>query len=62
MNSALLRPGVIVAAAIASVLAVVVLANVRLVYVAVQSHPECVTHLKEKGEKPGMYRAADSAC
>ena len=36
-------------------------ANAHLVYVAFQSQPECVTHLKDAGEGTG-YRAAKSAC
>lgn len=36
-------------------------ANAHLVYVAVQSQPECVAHLKFGGEAAG-YRAAKSAC
>ena len=35
-------------------------ANARLVYVAVQSQPECVEHAKTTGE--GSYRAAKSSC
>nr|WP_083202336.1 hypothetical protein [Stappia indica] len=36
-------------------------ANVHLVYVALQSQPDCVDHLKEPVEGEG-YRAAKSAC
>ena len=36
-------------------------ANAHLVYVAFQSQPECVAHLKGAGEGTG-YRAAKSAC
>ena len=36
-------------------------ANAHLVYVAVQSQPDCVEHLKAAGEGNG-YRAARSAC
>ena len=35
-------------------------ANAHLVYVAFQSQPECVAHLKDAGD--GGYRAAKSAC
>lgn len=37
-------------------------ANAHLVYVAIASQPECVTHLKDAGSAPGQYRAAKSAC
>ena len=36
-------------------------ANAHLVYVAVQSQPDCVEHAKAAGEGNG-YRAARSAC
>lgn len=36
-------------------------ANIHLVYVAVNSQPECVPHLKEAGQGEA-YRAAKSAC
>ena len=36
-------------------------ANAHLVYVAFQSQPECVEHLKAAGDGEG-YRAARSAC
>jgi hypothetical protein len=36
-------------------------ANVHLVYVAFQSQPECVAHVKDTGGSGG-YRAAKSAC
>lgn len=36
-------------------------ANAHLVYVAFQSQPECVDHLKEAGSGDA-YRAAKSAC
>ena len=41
---------------------VVIAANAHLVYVAVSTQPECVAHLKDKGDAPGRYRAAKSAC
>ncbi|MGQ7794581.1 hypothetical protein ACUN0C_19425 [Faunimonas sp. B44] len=37
-------------------------ANAHLVYVAVKSQPDCVSHLKQAGERPGQFRAARSAC
>lgn len=36
-------------------------ANIHLVYVAFDSQPECVPHLKEAGGG-GQFRAAKSAC
>lgn len=36
-------------------------ANAHLVYVAFQSQPDCVVHIKDAGDGPG-YRAAISAC
>lgn len=37
-------------------------ANAHLVYVAIASQPDCVTHLKDAGNAPGQFRAAKSAC
>ena len=42
-------------------LLLVAAANAHLVYVAVQSQPDCVEHVKAAGEGNG-YRAARSAC
>ncbi|RXF70909.1 hypothetical protein [Hansschlegelia zhihuaiae] len=40
-----------------------VLANVHLVYVAVTSRPDCVAHLKERGDPAvGAFRAARPSC
>jgi hypothetical protein len=36
-------------------------ANAHLVYVAFQSQPDCVEHLKDPGDHGG-FRAAKSAC
>ena len=36
-------------------------ANAHLVYVAFQSQPDCVAHVKDSGVSGG-YRAAKSAC
>ena len=46
----------------AAVLLVVAAANAHLVYVAVESQPECVAHLKAVGSQAGEYRAAKPAC
>jgi hypothetical protein len=40
----------------------VVGANAHLLYVALVSTPECVTHLKAGGIEPGRFSAAKSAC
>lgn len=48
------------AAVLATVL--VLLANVHLVYVALQSQPECVAHLKPGTDGDGAYSAARSSC
>jgi hypothetical protein len=47
--------------AVGAGLAALIAANVHLVYVAVQSQPDCVPHTKSAGE-PGTFRAARSAC
>ncbi len=47
---------------IAAGVAVFVGANVHLIYMAFTSQPDCVPHLKEPIDKPGSYRAANSAC
>ena len=46
----------------AAVLLVVAAANAHLVYVAVESQPGCVAHLKEAGSEAGAFRAAKPAC
>ena len=38
-----------------------VAANIHLVFVAINSQPDCVSHLKDAGED-GQFRAAKSAC
>ena len=47
---------------LAVAVALVTAANAHLLYVAVSTQPDCVAHLKDKGEAPGQYRAAKSAC
>lgn len=37
-------------------------ANAHLVYVAVDSQPDCVPHLKTGHDQAGAFSAADSAC
>lgn len=46
----------------ATVLLIVAGANAHLVYVAVASQPECVSHLKEASTQAGAFRAAKPAC
>jgi hypothetical protein len=55
-----LLAGLIVAAGVL----LVMLANAHLVYVAVSSQPECVTHEKSGGRPSGTgaFSAAKSAC
>ena len=49
--------------AIAVTLLVVVLANIHLVYVSLQSQPDCVAHVKPgTGGESGAYSAARSSC
>lgn len=47
---------------IATAVLLLVLANAHLVYVAITSQPDCVTHLKSSGEVTGSFRAARSSC
>ncbi|AEG06956.1 MULTISPECIES: hypothetical protein [Sinorhizobium] len=42
--------------------AIFVGANAHMLYVAIDSDPGCVAHLKETGSAPGRYRAAKSSC
>lgn len=60
MTGKRLRLGVLIGVAAAVLL--LLLANAHLVYVAVTSQPDCVSHLKSSGETTGNYRAARSAC
>ncbi len=46
----------------ATALAVLVLANAHLVFVAFESQPGCVAHEKITGGDTGTFRAAKSAC
>jgi len=55
-----MKTGIIVAAAAA--VALLLLANAHLVYVAMTSQPDCVPHLKTSGEADGNFRAARSSC
>jgi hypothetical protein len=62
---ALARPSrtrLLVLLAVAAVLSVLVAANAHLVYVAVTSQPDCVSHTKSGSADKGAYSAARSAC
>ncbi|HAU76305.1 MAG TPA: hypothetical protein DCW88_12465 [Agrobacterium sp.] len=37
-------------------------ANAHLLYVAVNSQPQCLKHSKERGDRPGEFRAASPSC
>lgn len=45
-----------------SIVAVLLLANAHLVYVAFASQPACVAHLKAPDGAPDHFRAAKSGC
>ncbi len=62
MSGVISRRRLLVSCVVASALAVVIIANVHLVYVAVASQPDCVGHLKDASGQPGSYRAARSSC
>lgn len=47
---------------IAAALLLVIGANVHLVYVAAQSQPDCVDHVRSGSAAPGQFAAARSAC
>lgn len=53
----------LVGLAVGAAVLVFVAANAHLVYVAQQSQPECVAHVKPGGDPaPGVYSAAKPAC
>ena len=60
----LLPWGLLTGLAVAVGIALLVLANAHLVYVAVSSQPECVDHLKagEAVPGPGQFSAAKPSC
>jgi hypothetical protein len=47
---------------LATVIVVLIAANVHLAYVAISSQPDCVAHLKDKSIEPSQFRAAKPAC
>lgn len=62
MTAARYKSRWLILALVAAGLLVFVLANAHLLYVAFQSQPDCVRHLKEPASEGGQYRAAKSAC
>lgn len=58
------RSGLAMATLLGAALVIFFLANAHLLYVAMQSQPDCVPHVKPSGEAvPGIeYGAAKSAC
>jgi hypothetical protein len=59
-----LRGRILVALLVAAGCLLLVVANAHLVYVAVTSQPDCVSHIKQ-GESPAgpdAYHASGSAC
>lgn len=52
-----------VGVAIAAGAAALILANAHLVYVAIASSPDCVAHVKDRGDPSlGVFRAARPSC
>lgn len=43
-------------------LLIFVLANIHLVYVSIDTQPDCVPHSISPGQTPDTYRAAKSSC
>lgn len=62
MNGMLFGPRVVISVAVASIIAIVVIGNAHFLYVALRSQPDCVGYVKDKGDEPGVYRAANFAC
>jgi hypothetical protein len=65
------RPGLFWRALVAAALAIVILANAHLVYVATTTQPLCVDHVKAGDARPsagdpaqsaGSFSAAGSSC
>lgn len=57
-----LSPRAIALALAGAGIALFLIANAHLIYVAIVSQPDCVTHLKTESQAPGIYRAARSSC
>jgi len=56
------RPRFLVILAIVAGLLILVGANAHLLYVAVTSQPDCVSHSRTAGDTEGTFRAARSSC
>jgi len=57
------RRALAIGVTVAALLLLLALANAHLVYVAMQSQPDCVAHLKPgTGDGSGAYSAARSSC
>jgi len=58
------RPGLFWRALVAAALAIVILANAHLVYVATTTQPRCVAHVKagDPAQSAGSFSAAGSSC
>ena len=56
------RPILIGAAIIVTVMGIFLAANAHLLYVALQSQPDCVAHEKTGHSTPGQFSAAKSSC
>lgn len=57
-----LRPKLLISLAVALAFLGFGLANAHLVYVAITTQPECVDHIKERGDVDGLFRAAAPVC
>lgn len=62
MSAPALRPRTVALALAGAAVALLLVANAHLVYVAVLSQPDCVPHLKTESHAAGTYRAARSSC
>lgn len=62
MSGLAIRPRTVLLLAVGVGVILLALANTHLVYVAIESQPDCVAHLKTESATPGVYRAAGSAC
>jgi hypothetical protein len=60
----ILRPGLRYWALAIAALAIFILANAHLIYVATATQPNCVTHVKAGDPSPpaGSFSAAGSSC
>mgnify|MGYP001057884645 CR=1 FL=1 len=56
------RPIIIGAAITAVIMGIFLAANAHLLYVALQSQPDCVEHEKTGHSTPGQFSAAKSSC